>query len=506
MTGTSHAIGKGAARGTTVAVVGGGIAGLSAAWALTCAAPEVRVVVLEAQERLGGKLRTGTIGGRDVDLGPDAFLARRPEAVELCRELGLGDELVAPGSRTAYVWARGQLRPLPAGLALGVPTRMGPLARSGIVSPRGTARAALDLLAWPRLGAGDRRGRDRPVAEITRRRLGHEVTARLVDPLIGGIHAGDTTRMSSAAVFPALLDAASAGGSLMRALRSAAPAPAPALHGHGSNGDDGAPVFYSVRGGMSRLVAELAGALGSRQVEVRLQTPVKHLELRPADGETWRHGDSGARWALHTPRGTVEADAVVIATPAGPAAHLLGAVDHSVASMLAAIDYADVTLVTLQVPEHGVGRPLEGTGFLVPAGGGRLVTACTWLSSKWPELRRPGDVLLRASTGRSGDDRPASLSDDEIVRRVLDELDPMMALHGAPTQAVVTRWVGAFPQYAVGHLERVTAIEEAMARLPGAALAGAVYRGVGIPACIASGRQAAGAVLRRPASAGQRTR
>jgi len=506
MTAASHSIGTDAAPGTTVAVVGGGIAGLSAAWALSSVAPEVRVVVLEAEERLGGKLRTATVGGRDVDLGPDAFLARRPEAVELCRELGLGDELVAPGSRTAYVWARGQLRPLPGGLALGVPTRLGPLARSGIVSPRGTARAALDLLARPRRRAGDRGGPDRPVAEITRRHLGLEVTARLVDPLIGGIHAGDTRRMSTAAVFPALLDADSTGGSLMRALRSAAPASAPAVPGHVPTGDGGAPVFHSVRGGLSRLVEELARALGTRRVEVRLQTPVEHLELRPADAEASRRGDCGTRWALHTPQGAVEADAVVIATPAGPAAHLLGAVDHSVASMVAAIDYADVTLVTLQVPEHGVGRPLEGTGFLVPAGGGHLVTACTWLSSKWPELRRPGDVLLRASTGRSGDDRPASLSDDEIVRRVLDELGPMMALHGAPTQAVVTRWVGAFPQYAVGHVERVAAIEEAMARLPGAALAGAAYRGVGIPACIASGRRAADAVLRRPASAGQRTR
>ena len=199
-------IGTGAAPAATVAVVGGGIAGLSAAWALSSVAPAVHVVVLESDGRLGGKLYTRAIGGRAVDLGPDAFLARRPEAVALCRELGLGDELISPGSRTAYVWARGRLRPLPGGLALGVPTRLGPLARSRIVSPLGLGRATVDRLGWPpRRRAGAFAGADRAVADITRRRLGREVTELLVDPLIGGIHAGDTTQMSAAAVFPALL-------------------------------------------------------------------------------------------------------------------------------------------------------------------------------------------------------------------------------------------------------------------------------------------------------------
>src|SRR5579864_2121554 len=168
----THDASAGASRPATVAVVGGGIAGLSAAWELTCAAPGTRVVVLEADERLGGKLRTGAIGGRAVDLGPDAFLARRPEAVALCRELGLGEELVSPGARRAFVWARGQLRALPAGLALGVPTRLSPLARSGILSPFGVGRAAVDLVGWPPRGrAPVSDGADRPVADITRRRL-----------------------------------------------------------------------------------------------------------------------------------------------------------------------------------------------------------------------------------------------------------------------------------------------------------------------------------------------
>jgi oxygen-dependent protoporphyrinogen oxidase len=174
--------------------------------------------------------------------------------------------------------------------------------------------------------------------------------------------------------------------------------------------------------------------------------------------------------------------------------------------MLATIDYSDVTLATLRFPDGAVARPLDGTGFLVPASTGHLITACTWLTSKWPELQRPGDVLLRASTGRSGDDRPARMSDDDIVGRVLEDLGPMLGLRGPPTETVVTRWPHAFPQYGVGHVEHVSSIENGVTRVSGLALAGAAYHGVGIPACIASGRGAAAAVLEQSATAGLRTR
>jgi oxygen-dependent protoporphyrinogen oxidase len=502
MTGPStHGAATGAPPSATVAVVGGGIAGLSAAWELTCAAPGTRVIVFEADKRLGGKLETGAIGGRAVDLGPDAFLARRPEAVALCHELGLGDELVSPGARRAFVWARGQLRALPAGLALGVPTRLYPLARSGILSPFGVSRAAVDLVGWPPRRRAPLPGpHDRAVADITRQRLGREVTERLVDPLIGGIHAGDTTTMSAAAVFPALLDAAARPGSLMRALRAGTTSAAPAVS------DSEPPVFYTVRGGLSRLVDALASALAARGAEVRLRTPVEHLERRHAPGEPDGRGQARPGWALRTSTETVESDAVVIATPATAAAALLDPVDHTLAAMLAMVEYSDVTLVTMQLPSTSVERPLEGTGFLVPAGTGCLVTACTWLTSKWPELQRPGDVLLRASAGRFGDDRASAMSDDEIVARVLQELGPVLGLRARATEAVVTRWTDAFPQYAVGHVEGVRSIEEAAAHLPRLALAGAALHGVGIPACIASGRRAAGAVLGESVLSGHATR
>ncbi len=273
----------------------------------------------------------------------------------------------------------------------------------------------------------------------------------------------------------------------MRALR---PAPGATPGATGPTAPPGAepPVFHTVRGGLSRLVDALAVALGARGVEVRLQSPVQRLELRDHERRDLESAGgpeargAAKRWALHGAGTTVEADAVVVAIPAAPAAALLAPVEATVAAMLGAIDYADVTLVTLQLPADGVGRPLEGTGFLVPASAGRLITACTWLTSKWPELQRPGDVLLRASLGRSGDDRPGAMSDEEIVRGVLEDLEPMLGLRAQPIDVVVTRWSGAFPQYGVGHA-RARVVDRAC-RVP---VARHRTGGRGLPRCGHSG-------------------
>jgi len=476
----------------TVAVIGGGIAGLSAAWELSGTdGPGARVVVFEAGGRLGGKLRTESFGGREVDLGPDAFVARRPEALALCAELGLSGELVEPGSRRAYVYARGQLRALPAGLALGVPTRIGPLARSGICSATGVARAGLDLLRPGRppeseKGSGRERGSesgaDRAVGEIVRRRLGPEVATRLAGPLIGGIHAGAVDSMSAAAVFPALLEADRRPGSLMRALGATLPST-----------PSGAPVFVSLRGGAGRLADELARALQSRGVELRCDTPVRALALVAEGGKR--------RWMIRTDGDEVEADGVVVAVPTATAAGLLRPHDAPLADALAGVAYSTVAIITMRFGDRFIHHSLDGTGFLVPRGEGGeadpLVTACTWLTSKWPGLGRAGDVLLRASVGRSGDNRHEALDDDKLVADVVTELGPMTGVVGPPLEALVTRWPEAFPQYAVGHLDRVSAIEAMAGRLPALSLAGAAFGGVGIPACIASGRRAARAVLDR---------
>jgi oxygen-dependent protoporphyrinogen oxidase len=473
----------------TVAVIGGGIAGLSAAWELSQASAAPRVVVLEGDDRLGGKLRAEAFGGRELDVGPDAFVARRPEALALCAELGLTDDLVAPGVRRAYIWARGRLRPFPAGLVLGVPTRFGPLLRSGICTAPGLARPALDLLR-PRSDRAGPEAPDRAVGEIVRERMGGQVCRRLAGPLIGGIHAGDVDLMSAAAVFPALLDAQRRPGSLMRALAAAARPPGPV-------GPDlpEAPVFVSLRGGTGRLAEELARALGRRGVELRCGRPVSELRRPGPDG--------GKRWSVHAgpgPGDVLEADGVVVCVPAPDAGRLLRPHDGALADALDRVGYASVAVVSLRLADDAVGRPLDGSGFLVPRAVGDgpdpLLTACTWLTAKWPELDRPGDLLLRASVGRQGDDRHAQMTDDELLAACLGELSQMMGLRRPPLEALVTRWPRAFPQYAVGHLDRVAAIEEAAGRLPGIALAGAALHGVGIPACIGSGRRAARTVLR----------
>lgn len=453
---------------STVAVVGAGIAGLAAAWELSGAG--VRTVVLEGSSRLGGKIAGTEFGGRHVELGPDAFLARRPEAVDLCRELGIEDELVPPGSRSSYLWHRGRLHPLPAGLALGVPTRLGPLAASGVLSPGGLGRVAADLgtLPWRRRTWP---AADEPIGPLLGARLGHEVVERLADPLIGGIHAGSVDTMSTAAVFPQLLEAAARPGSLMRHLRQAA-----------ATGDPGAPLFLTLRGGLTRLVDALADSLRARGVEVRTDAAVQSISR------------AGPAWALDAADGPVDVDGLVVALPPGPAASLLGPVDEELGAAVGELRVASVTLVTLRFAVSDVGRTLDGTGYLVPRTGGDLLTACTWLSSKWPHLSRPDDVLVRVSAGRFGDDRPDAMDDEQLVRAAVEELGPAIELGGAPLEWHVTRMPDAFPQYEVGHLTRVANMERA-AWGAGIALAGAMLRGVGIPACIASGRGAARAVL-----------
>ena len=448
-------------------MVGGGIAGLSAAHELA-GRPGVTVTLCEAGERLGGKVRTEAFAGTDLDLGPDAFLARRPEAVALCRELGLEDELVAPAATTAWVWVGGRLRPLPAGTVLGVPTRLGPLARAGVLSPVGLARAALEPLLPGRPLAGDA-----ALGTVVRRRLGAEVHRRLVDPLVGGINAGTTDRLSIEVCAPQLAAAARRSPSLVRGVRAV-------TAGTGSGAGAG-PVFLTIPGGLGRLVDALSSRLDAAGAEVRTGEAVRAL----APG-----GDG--TYVVTTASGPVVADAVVVALPAPAAGRLVAPHAPGAGATLAAIDHASVALVALAYPDSAVPRPLDGSGFVVAAGQGRLMTACSWASSKWAHLARPGQVLLRASAGRAGDERASALDDDAVVARLRLELGAALGITAPPSEVRVTRWPGAFPQYAPGHLGRMAAAEEELAtRLPGVSLAGAALAGVGLPACIGSGRVAA---------------
>lgn len=449
-----------------VAVIGGGVAGLAAAYDLHRNGATVHV--LEADDRLGGKLRTAPFAGLDLDAGPDSVLARVPFAVELFRELGLDDEIVPQPPGSAYIYSRGELRRIPEATVLGIPTDLDALAASGVVSDEAVARAAQDL-EMP----DDRPDGDESVGSLIRRRLGDEILERLVDPLLGGINAGDSDRLSLAAGAVQIQAAVGRAPSLIEALRAqraAAPAPSDA------------PVFYTLRGGLGTLIDALATHLDG--ADLRTGSPATGL-TRTGDG-----------WSVRTDVDTLDVDAVVIAAPAFVAADLLAGVAPDAATALAEIDYSSVALVAMAFPDAAAGRPLDASGYLVPRVEGLLLTACSWTSSKWPHLSRPGRFVVRASAGRFGDTRCAEMDDDALVAAILTDLRTTMDLQGEPTEVRVTRWPRSFPQYTPGHLERIDRIEAALAAsTPGVVLAGAAYRGVGIPACINSGRTAARALL-----------
>ncbi len=486
---------------TVVAVVGGGIAGLAAAWEVVTGSlgrevegPQVHV--FEAADRIGGKLASATFAGRRVDLAADAFLGRWPEATELCDELGIGPSLLPVGAQGASIWARGRLRLMPEGLQLGIPTRWWPLLRSGILSRGESVRVAKDLVV-PHLRTGMVFG-DRAVGQIVEERLGRPVVDRLVDPLIGGIHASGVDALSTAATFPLLLAASHQSGSLMRRLgqavsRSTASSSNPA-------GAVPPPAFWSLPGSTASLVDLLADALARRGVTIHTGTAVDAMDR--VDSGRWQLalGPTAGLNGSGAVGGGFVADGVVLALPATESAVLLAPHAPEAAGILSSIRYASVAVVTLAFPDGVVVAPLTGTGFLVPRtslidGRPALMTGATYLSRKWPHLARPGDELIRASVGRFGDERHAGMDDDELTASVRGELARYLGIRDAPTESLVTRWDHAFPQYEVGHLLRVARIEQAVSALDRVAVAGAALRGVGIPACIGSGRSAGRRVL-----------
>ncbi len=431
-----------------VAVVGGGITGLAAGY--EAARNGAEVVVYEAAGRAGGRIVTSDLAGQAVDEGPDAFLARVPWAVELCRELGLAGDLVSPAQRAAFVYSRGELRALPQPNVLGIPLDFDSLAASGVVSPSGVARARRE----PEL-AGPAPTGDESVGRLVRRRLGDEVAERLVDPLIGGINASAVDDLSVQAAAPRLAEVAARGPSLVRELsRLAASAEA----------DPAAPVFHTLPGGLERLVDALADRLGDR---LRMSSPVADLS-------------------------DLDADRVILTVPAPVAEKLVAPVSESAAHLLGSIDYATVVLVSLVFAAADVDHRMAGSGYLVPAVEGRTITACSWASSKWAHLGSPDTVMMRVSLGRFGDDRAASMDDDALMEVVLEDLAVTMGLEAEPTAVRISRWERSLPQYRPGHLELVTEIEQALAHdAPWLRATGAWARGLGIPACIHQGRRAA---------------
>lgn len=469
-----------------VVVIGGGLTGLSAAHRLLDAAREGRlsVTVLEASSRLGGVVRTAHADGLVIEEGPDSFLVRKPWAVELCRTLGLEDRLVAtpPQSRRSFVYHAGKLHRLPAGVHTGVPARIAPFVRSRLLSPGGKVRALLDLVLPRTLPSGG----DVALGRLLRARFGREVVERLAEPLLSGIYAGGVDDLSLDATFPDLRRQEAQYRSLIRAAMVESRRAREAAPGRAPDRPDAPPppVFQSLRGGLETLIERLGDRLrGAPGVSVRPNAAVHGLERASRGGYTLRLDDE----ELH-------ADAVLVAAPAPQAARLLAAVAPPAARELHAIAYADVALVALAYDRAEVGHGLAGSGFVVPRGEDIAITACTWVSAKWPESAPPDTVLLRAYLGRAGE-RVLDLDDDALEKTARAAVGRSMAITAAPRLVRVIRVPQALPQYAVGHPSRVERIEAAIAHLPGLWVTGSAFRGIGMPDCVRQGSAAAEAAL-----------
>ncbi|MEQ0557624.1 protoporphyrinogen oxidase [Amycolatopsis sp. NEAU-NG30] len=456
---------------TRVAVVGGGISGLTAAYRLRrLLGPDAEIVVFEKTKTPGGKLRTAELAGVPYDVGAEAFLVRRPEMLALVRELGL--DVVHPTKARAKIHAGGTVTGLPPGTVMGVPAS--PESVAGVLSEAG--RRAVE--AEPSLPPLRLPGGDVPLGPLLRERFGDELVDRLVDPLLGGVYAGGADGLGLRATMPGLASALAAGaGSLTAAAAAQLPA-----------NPSTAPVFGTVPGGLGTVVDRLTELSGA---QLRTGLPVCELTRH---GTGWRLR-VGAPAAPDEPLGnTVDADAVVLAVPAPSARRLLADLAPSASAAFGEVELASMAVVALALPP-GTQLPdasgiLIGQGERDSAGKPYASKAFTFSSRKWAHLGT-GPVLVRGSVGRFGEPGALRADDVELVRVVRDDLARLTGVTAAPVETLVTRWGGGLPQYGAGHLERVERIEKAVAEVPGLAIAGATLHGVGLPACVATAEAAA---------------
>ncbi|MEX2532853.1 MAG: protoporphyrinogen oxidase [Nitriliruptoraceae bacterium] len=444
----------------SVAVVGAGLTGLVAARALSSAG--ALVTLLEASNRVGGQLHTIGIASRSVDVGAQAVHASALRPLELIDEVGLSEQLVAAAPGTTWIWNERTLRPLPDGVGPAGPTSLRSMLGSRLLSPLGALRAGMEPLL-PRTVVTE----DMAVGNFLDRRFGSQVTDRVVDPLLGGLHCGDVRRLSLRSATPQLAATADRHRSLVLRRRPRGPSG-----------------FIALRGGMGVLAQRLAAEL--RDVDLRLDTAACSLESRGP--HTRVHLSTG---------GSVDVDAVIVSTPANAAARLVAASSPRAATALRGLRAASVAVCILAYPRAVADLPaLRGTGMLVPSTTGRLLKSATFLATKWPHLATQDRVLIRASTGRVGDARANTLDDDDLVQRLHAELAEATGLTTDPVEAHVHRWPSTMPQLEVGHRRRLDIAVTALAEdLPCVLLAGAPYDGPGIAACVGAASHATDHVL-----------
>jgi protoporphyrinogen/coproporphyrinogen III oxidase len=481
-----------------IAIVGGGIAGLAAAYELEkarAASPDLSYTLFESRSRLGGSLCSEIVDGTVLERGPDSFLTEKPAAAELARELGLGSDLIPSNDADRKTWIAvgNRLVSLPDGLMFLIPTKLLPTAFTPLFSIRTKLRMAMELLHPPRPS-----DQDESVAALVERHFGREAVDRLADPLLSGIYGGDATRLSARTVLPRLVEMEEEYGSLTRGMLAAhkkmkaamaakahAAAAQPAadrLKPMGGAGAGRRGVFTGLRGGLQQLVDALQSRIDP--LAIRLDTPVSSIQR------------AGQGWQITAAGETESYDAVIVASPAWAAGALLAQVDAELGGELESIPYSSSITVNLVYDEAKIGRLPDGFGFLVPASSGRAMLACTFAHRKFLSRTAPGKAVLRAFLGGMRNEALMEEPDNVLIATVRRELSQILGArvigpHIEPEFAQVTRWRRAMAQYAVGHKERMARIHARLAALPGIKLAGNAYDGIGIPDCIRLGRAAA---------------
>ena len=438
-----------------ITIVGAGIAGLSAAFELQQSGFEV--MLLEGSERLGGKILTSEIEGFNIDAGPDSFLTRDPEMRELCFSLGVGDELVPPTGKPAKVWVDGEMYNLPKRHFLGVPLDLDELDELSLLTEEGAKRAKLDLIL-----PDNKPKEGETVGSRIRRRLGDEVMDRLVGPLLGGINAGDADDLCLESGVPQLFNASQGDSSLVRSVQDFL---------KNQNRDPASPVFLTHPDGLETVVKRLEQAIDS---DIRRNERVTSVEI--SDNSIVVKGSQ-----------EYQSDAVILCIPAFSAAKILHGSCPNTSNLLAGIQYASMAFITFAFNKGDVSE-FNGSGFLVGRDEDLLTTACSWTSEKWAHLKNNDTVFLRLSVGRFDDTEALDMEDDTLIEKLKGELATLTGIKANPIATRVTRWPYSFPQYELGHGEKVNAIRQQVAvEMPGMYLAGSPFKGIGLSACIRDG-------------------
>jgi oxygen-dependent protoporphyrinogen oxidase len=459
-----------------VVIIGGGITGLTAAYYLQKEAKEkgmlLDVKLVEASHRLGGKIQTVKRGGYVIERGPDSFLARKQSATRLAKEVGMDKELISNTSGKSYVLVRQRLYPMPGGSIMGIPTQIAPFITTGLFSPAAKARAAADFVL-PRSNPAQ----DQSLGEFFRRRLGDEVVENLIEPLLSGIYAGDIDQLSLMSTFPQFYQVEQKYRSLILGMKKSTGSQAKKA---------GSPkkkegMFLTFKSGLQSLVdaietrLEPGSVLKGYRVE-SIRKNASHYTIDVYGGEK------------------LQADSIVMAAP-HHAVHTIFS-GWGLFGQFKEMLSTSVATVALAFPEEAIEEDIDGTGFVVSRNSDYTITACTWTHKKWPHSTPKGKVLLRCYVGRAGEDAVVDLSDDQIIKIVLDDLNKTMNITMNPDFAYVTRWKDSMPQYTVGHKERIEDVKKQVKEyLPGVFLAGSSYEGLGVPDCIDQGEAAVKSVL-----------